>query len=148
MHPNTYLQVRGYITQERYLKYKSLPQMESLLGFQQGRLKEGAIVAVLDQMPAKSGFELAGYSQMAEHKIPKDFTKGLDTNKLKEILIKEVFTLTGEKRLVKVLPFSKHKVNLSNDLQYPPGQGIPQWKLSDTLFARVVAVVKPGQVYF
>ena len=145
---NTYIQVRGYITQERYLKYKSLEQMERLLGFQRNRLKEGAVVAALDQMPAKNGFELAGYSQVAEHKLPKDFTSGLEVAKLKEILTKEIFTLTGEKRLVKVLPITKHKVNMSNDLQYPPGQGIPQWRLTGMLFARVVAVVLPGRVYF
>lgn len=121
--------------------------MERLLGFQRGRLEAGAVVAVLEQIPAKNQFELAGYSQVAAHRFVADATQGLDVNKLKEILLKEVFTITGEKRLVKVLPVTPHQNNIANDLQYPPGQGIPQWRLTESLFARVVSVVRPGSIY-
>lgn len=139
--------VKGCITQEKYIKGKTLAELERILGFQKGRLDNGMIVAALMQLPAANQFEVLGYSQVAEHKFSADATKGLDVNKLKEILRKDVFTLSGNNRLVKVMAKTVHNEHIDNDTQYPPGLGVPQWKLTGPIPAKVVAIVMPGGVY-
>lgn len=98
-----FLAVRGCITQEKYIKGRTLSELESTLGFHAGRLSNGATVAALLQVPAKSQFNLLGYTQVAEHKISREAFKGLDVDKLKELLVKEIFTTVGVNRLVKVM---------------------------------------------
>lgn len=44
------IEVRGCITQERYIKGRSLAELERLLGFQKGRLDNGIVVATLIQL--------------------------------------------------------------------------------------------------
>ena len=146
MQPHEIIQVKGCITQERYIKGKTLAELERLLGFQKGRLESGVVVAALIQLPAVNQFELLGYSQVAEHKFSADDRK-LDINKLKQMVVEETFTLVGNKRLIKVIANTRHNDAIENDLQYPPGLGIPQWKLTDRISARVLDVVKPGEVY-
>ena len=147
MHPHEIIQVKGCITQERFIKGKTLPELERLLGFQKGRLDNGIVVAALIQLPTVHQFELLGYTQVAEHKFNTESTKGLDIDKLKELVLKETFTLVGTKRLVKVMANTPHNENLNSDLQYPPGQGIPQWKLTSRVSARVLDTVSAGEVY-
>src|SRR5690349_17336696 len=104
MHTHEIIQVKGCITQERYIKGKTLPELERLLGVQHGRLSNGAVVAVLLQVPNEKQFKLLGYSQVAEHRFNGDVLKTLDEPKLKEMVINDTFTLVGNKRLVKVIP--------------------------------------------
>lgn len=147
MNINEMIEVRGCVTQERYLKGRSLPELERLLGFAKGRLDKGIVVATLIQLPTISQFELLGYTQVAEHKFKGIDPKKLDVNKLKQMVISEAFTLVGNKRLVKVIANTPHNAKIDNDTQYPPGQGIPQWKLTSLIPARVAAIVLPGKVY-
>ena len=67
MNVNEMIEVRGCITQERYIKGRSLVELERLLGFQKGRLDNGIVVATLIQLPNINQFELLGYTQVAEH---------------------------------------------------------------------------------
>jgi len=147
MHLHEIIQIKGCITQEHYIKGKTLPELERLLGFQKGRLDNGIVVAALIQIPSVHQFELLGYSQVAEHKFGNEATKGLDTNKLKEMLLKETFTLAGHKRLIKVMANTMHNGVLDNDIQYPPGLGVPQWKLTGRVSARIISIVNQGEVY-
>ena len=80
------IEIRGFVTQYKYLGGRTLFQMESLLGFQSGRLSNGAAKA--------------------------------------------------------------HDPKLSDDIQYPPGQGIPQWKLTRPIPGRVAAVLARGADIF
>ena len=64
------------------------------------------------------------------------------------MVMKETFTLVGYKRLVKVIANTPHNAKVDNDTQYPPGQGIPQWKLTTALPARVAGIVMKGKIYF
>ncbi|MEO6328773.1 MAG: hypothetical protein ABIO55_07570, partial [Ginsengibacter sp.] len=112
-----------------------------------GRLDNGITVAVLIQLPSVHQFELLGYSQVAEHKFSSAATKDLDVEKLKEMVLKDTFSLVGNKRLVKVIANTAHNDHLHNDIQYPPGQGVPQWKLTGRLSARVIDIVMPDEVY-
>ena len=110
-------------------------------------MDKGIIVAALIQLPNANQFEFLGYTQVAEHKHKAINPKELDVNKLKAIVIKDIFTLVGYKRLVKVIANTPHNAKVDNDIQYPPEQGIPQWKLTSALPARVTAIVLPGKFY-
>ncbi|NTS43887.1 hypothetical protein HRG84_23605 [Flavisolibacter sp. BT320] len=142
-----FLTVRGCITQEKYIKGRTLSELENILGFHAGRLANGATVAALLQVPTKSQFNLLGYTQVAEHKINQEALKGLDTDKLKDLLLQETFTTVGVNRLVKVMAKTDHSKELSNDEQYPPGWGVPQWKLTASMPAQVIAELNAGERY-
>ena len=144
---NQSIQVSGCITQEKYIKGKTLLEIERILGFHNGRLNTGIIVAALLQIPSNDQFDLLGYTQVAEHRFNSNSLKALDVIKLKDLVRKDVFTLNGINRLVKVIPQTGHQMSMSDDDQYPPGQGVPQWKLKDKIPARVIAIVLPGHKY-
>src|SRR6476661_2286058 len=123
-----FISVKGCITQEKYIKGRTLPELERILGYHTERFLKGIVVAALLQTPSKTQFELLGYTQVAEHRFNMDRLKSLDVSKLKESLIQITFTTVGTDRLVKVLPNTPHAEYMNNDEQYPPGWGIPQWK--------------------
>jgi hypothetical protein len=148
--------VYGFITQEKFLRGKNLSELEDLLGFQKGRLKEGAVILALKQLPAAEQFDFGGYTQVADHHFKEQFGNNSLVNKaqgetdsdhkaritkVKNVLIKSVWAETGPERLVKVKAVTPHDNNIHEDEQYPPGQGIPQWKLKAGIPARVVAEI-------
>lgn len=141
------LKIKGCITQEHYIKGKTVSEMERILGFEKGRFQNGITVLALIQMPEAHQFDLLGYSQVAGHKFNNASLKGMDVKKLKEMVVKEAFTLAGVKRLVKVIPNTPHNHLVDNDIQYPPGLGVPQWKLTGKVSARVVATLKSEDIY-
>lgn len=147
MNLNNYIQVRGCITQEKYLKGRSTAELERILGFKTGRLFSGYVVAVLEQVPQLDEFELLGYTQVAGHKFGPEALNGLDVNKLKQTVQQTVFSITGDNRLVKILPNLPHQQFMSNEEQYPPGLGVPQWKLLKPVYAMIIKVVKEGEKY-
>ena len=137
--------VGGCITQDKFLKGRTLAELESILGYHQGRLSTGMTVVALLQIPGPNDFKLLGYSQVAEHRF--NMPSQLDVDKLKQLVMNTAFALDGPNRLVKVLPNTRHNNDLSDDDQYPSGQGIPQWKLTSRIPSRVVAIVNPGERY-
>lgn len=141
------IQIKGCITQEKYLKGRSLSEIERILGFHAGRLKSGMTVAALQQIPQNNQFELLGYTQVAEHRHKPINPKELDVNKLKEIVRTTVFSLSGPNKLVKVIPGVSHNPTLGDDEQYPSGEGVPQWKITTPLQAKVIVKVLPGERY-
>lgn len=140
MYINEHIQVKGCITQEKYITGKSTFDIERILGFHLGRLSSGYIIAALEFVPDNDEFDLVGYTQVAAHRTP-DTTKNLNVNKLKDLLRREKFTVYGNDRLIKVLPNSIHSLSMSDDDQYPPGQGVPQWKLVKPVSAKVVTII-------
>ncbi len=141
MKENDVVWATGCITQEKFLFHSaSLSEFETLLGYGARRFSQGVAVGVLLHLPAKHQFEFGGYNQVATDKIDrKTFMNWTDNpDKVKEKVIKEVFTLTGTDRLVKVFPFIRH----SEGQDYPPGQGIPQWIVTEKLPFRIVKVLK------
>ena len=142
-----FISVKGCITQEKYIKGRTLSELERILGFHTGRLAQGATVAALLQVPTKNQFKLLGYTQVAEHKIDSETFKRLDTDKLKDLLLRDVFTTVGVNRLVKVIAKTEHSKAMQDDEQYPPGWGVPQWKLTSEMPARVIAELIKGDRY-
>lgn len=139
--------LKGCVTQRGFLKGKNLSDMERLLGFSSGRLKQGAFICELLQLPAKDQFKLAGYTQVATHRTNEQYGKiPLDMNVVYKNLMQE-WSTGGNKSLVKVIPVTQHNPSLSDDEQYPPGQGIPQWVLTAPLPFKVVAHLTGGQRY-
>lgn len=147
MQVNDIIQVAGFITREISIKGRSLREIEDILGFHSGRLSGGAAIAVLLQVPQLHQFDLAGYTQVADHRIDRNkMLQGLDENKLKS-LVADRFTTQGIDRLVKVIPFTRHNPSMTNEEQYPPGQGVPQWKLKQEIPAQVVSLLAAGDIY-
>jgi hypothetical protein len=53
----------------------------------------------------------------------------------------KAWTLTGGDSLIKLTPQLRHNEAMPSDAQYPPGRGVPQWKLIRPIPARVVATL-------
>ena len=60
--------VGGYFTEERWIKGCTPKEMEQRLGFAAGKLKNGATIYELDEIPDKSQFKVRGYT----HILPKE----------------------------------------------------------------------------
>ena len=131
--------LRGFVTTQKYLQGQTLREIEIRLGFDKGRLSLGAWFAVAMRLPNHSQFEFAGYTQVAGHHTHEQYG---DLNSpaspeekaiylaRKMNIIQTKWSLNGEKRLVKVVPMIGHSLQMSDDYQYPPGSGIPQWKIT------------------
>lgn len=138
--------ISGYVTKDKFIRGRTLEEMEQILGFRKGRFQQGVYVLALDRLPTQSEFQLAAYSMIAEHhfKTPTD----LNIDKIKQNAA-ESWALTGGDRLVKVRTVAPHDPKLDLDIQYPPGKGAPQWKLTASIPATCIAVVTgyPGGRY-
>ncbi len=133
-----HIEVRGYVTMEKFLIGQPLAAFERLLGFKAGRLVHGAAIAKLDRLPRVDEFELRGYSMVADHRHVTP--GGLDLAKIKQIAVSS-WSLVGRDRLVKVMPRTPHDRSISDDDQYPPGAGVPQWKLVRLVPATITAEI-------
>lgn len=143
---NSIIPLKGFVTQQGYLKGQNLLSVERLLGYGGGRLSKGAWFCELQQMPTIEDFNLAGYSQVAGHRFAKEFnTSEYDKDKNALFIRKKnamaAWELSGRKSLVKVIPVIAHNYNMTDDDQYPAGEGIPQWNLVRELPFRVVSFV-------
>lgn len=141
------INLKGFITQKGYLLGKSLEEIEQLLGYSRGRLKQGAWICELLRLPTINEFELAGYSQVASHRFDKEFNtseydKDKNALKIRKEIAMSVWLPIGARSLIKVIPITQHNDSISNDEQYPPGSGIPQWRLTSSLPFNVKALVK------
>ena len=130
--------LRGCFTTQRWLQGRTLREIELRLGFHQGRLSQGAWFATAFRLPKPEEFEFAGYTQVAGHRTKKadgDLSTPANqeekSNYLKRQMsvINNEWSLLGNRRLIKVIPMLDHSIMMSDDLQYPPGLGIPQWKI-------------------
>lgn len=133
--------VTGYITAERSLLGQNLREIERRLGYQSGRLRKGAFFMLLLETPTieDSSFELRGYSIVPEHKFK--MPSGSDEKSEKKIRKNIVDYWRSENiQLIKVIPIISHDDSLDNDIQYRPGDGVPQWKLTRGFFAKAVAI--------
>lgn len=132
------LSVSGCFTKEKFIAGRTLGEIEKILGFHTGRLASGISVAAILELPNLDQFELGAYSNVASHrfKLPQD----LNISKIKAEA-RGTWTTAGFERIVKVLPDTRHNSNMDPDIQYPPGQGAPQWVAKVPLRAKIVAIV-------
>jgi hypothetical protein len=127
------ISVSGFITKEKFIAGRTLAEVEKILGFHAGRLSHGMAIAVLMELPPMQHFELAAYSNIAAHHYHTPL--GLDLDKLKATA-RATWATTGFERLVKVVPVLGHDRNMKPDIQYPPGQGAPQWVVDSKILLR------------
>jgi len=146
MNVHDFVLLSGYVSKDKFLRGRTIEEMERILGYRQGRFRAGIAVARLGRLPLLSEFELAAYSLTAEHRYRQP--GGLNIAKLKEMALAS-WSLTGLESLVKVLVNTPHDPGADSDWQYPPGSGAPQWKLTVKLPGSVVDVINayPGGRY-
>jgi hypothetical protein len=137
--------LKGFFTLKLYLLGQTLREIEQRMGFDAGRLSLGAWFATPLGIPSEDEFELAGYSQVAGHHTREQYgdnlnNPGTDGEKQAYAIQKrnviQGWQLYGTNQLIKVLPMIGHSINMSDDFQYPPGTGIPQWKMIKPILCR------------
>jgi hypothetical protein len=130
---------RGYITVAKSVRGRTSKELEYLLGYRSGTLDAGAFIGVLRNLPDVAQFELAGYSQVADHH--QESYADLDVDKLKRMVRYDYWKTYGDHQPVKVFPVKLNLSGIPNE-DYPPGAGVPQWKLTDLLNVEIVAFVE------
>ena len=145
-----YQRLDGFFTQQKFIAGQTLTELERRLGYRTGRLSQGAYVYRAEVLPANSDFELYGYSQIpgdrsnsadgqySRSKADEIWgTANYDLNKLKN-MARNGWRLTGPDSLVKVIPVIRH----SSKEEYPPGSGVPQWRITNAIRCRQMGFVK------
>lgn len=142
MKVNDIVQRRGCITLAKYVRGRTTAELERDLGYRSGRLSNGAFIGVLRQLPQVYEFDLLGYSNVAEHHFKKP--DALDISKLKNLVRTQTWSAFGENQPVKIFPISGQGSD-DLDLEYPPGWGVPQWKLTSLMAFEIVAFMERGE---
>ncbi len=155
--------LRGFFTSQKWLQRKTLSEIELLVGYRAGRLTTmGALVYGFTRVPENWEFELAGYTNVsgglamdpswvaqdrqaaayyAKTGLPSAETRLKDNARLS-------MSVSGPNRLIKVKPLLADPLDT-----YPPGRGIPQWRVSElaaqrgTLRGNWLLELKPGDRY-
>lgn len=97
--------VRGFFTLEKDLLNKSLFEMESLLGYEKGRLRQGADILILSPPSRATDFEIMGTTMFPGHKFensPLQQSINGDSKKQRDL------SIFRKKRLIKVAPLQIH----------------------------------------
>jgi hypothetical protein len=148
------VKAKGYVTQLHFVRAKTGPQLEAILGFRADRLGFGWALLFLMEMPKPDDFEFRGMSQMSggvpeghredrkDRRTAEERLKdaGTDLARLKQRIIDEVFATRGIRRLCKVIP----NRDAFGSRDYPPGADVPQWELVNKLRFKVVGLIPPG----
>jgi hypothetical protein len=147
--------IAGYVCKARDVRGQSPSELERRLGYRTGRLEQGWYFLFLLRLPTISDFEFRGYTHLSDG-IPKggkhppedvmrrEGWSGIDIDRMKRKLIENgTLTVTGFQRLAKVVPVIRH----TDAETYPPGSGIPQWRLKNPLPFKVKAHLGPSQAY-
>ena len=89
------MKISGFKLQEKYLRNKSLNEIESLLGYHYGRLKNnGATIYALTEIPKADQFDLRGFTQVADHQWDIKYPNGTNLDeKTKRFSYKNVLPI-------------------------------------------------------
>jgi len=97
--------VRGFFTLEKDLLNKSLFEMEDLLGYEKGRLKQGADILILNPPTRATDFEIMATTVFPGHKFENSpLHQSINGNSKKE----RDLSIFRQKRLIKVVPLQIH----------------------------------------
>ena len=157
------IHITGFFTSQGWLHRKTLAELELLLGYHNGRLgTSGAAVYAFTRVPETWEFEVAGYTNVsggmktdpswaAADKAAAAYYERTGLRSSETVLkdnARAVMTIHGSNCLVKIKPLQSGPSDT-----YPPGRGIPQWRVSDeaarqqTLVGRLLFELKPGAAY-
>jgi hypothetical protein len=154
--------LRGFFTSQGWLRGKTLSEIELLIGYRPGRLSAGASVYAFTRVPENWEFEVSGYTnvpggQAIDHKwvaADRDAAAYYAKTGMRssETVLKDnaraSMMCSGPNRLIKVYPLLEDPSDT-----FPPGRGIPQWRVSEiaaergTLHGELLLVLKPGERY-
>jgi len=159
---------KGFIARLIHVVNQPAAELEQRLGFRTGRLGQGWMLLLLKESIAPGEFAFAGYTNSSggrskvttpsgiEHTPIEDQVRARSTaidEKLGTGWFKQQkdlagsFVLTGSQRIVKVVPHMPHMAGIPDDVQYPPGTGVPQWILTKEKQFLVAAVIGRGGTY-
>jgi hypothetical protein len=138
----------GNVTTLQWIKPGSEAETEAALGFQRGRLAQGYWILLLKQLPRPEQFLFDGTTlnsggrlglpaatPAADSLRPKVHDQILGQRgtagyaDLQARVLRDV-RVTGEHRIAKVLPATRHNAAMAPDVQYPAGGGGLQWSIS------------------
>ena len=150
--------IHGDITTLQWIAPGFEDRIESSLGFGRGRLSQGYWILLLKHLPRPDQFEFAGTTlrsggkyglpqsdKKAEAARPRVHDKILnergkaDYAKLQKSTLGAT-SVTGDRRLVKVIPDIPHSEHMPASLQYPMGGGGLQWTIRKPGVRMLVAV--------
>jgi len=137
----------GDITENRWVSARSARNLEKSLGFGEGRLSAGWSILVLKQKLKPQDFIFSGLTLRSGGRYGKPAdTQEEDDERLHvyEVMVKQYgaaevdnmrlkalggVAYTGPRRLVKVVPVTRHSKTEAPSKQYPMGGGGLQWTL-------------------
>jgi hypothetical protein len=145
-----YQRLSGFFTKQKFIVGQSLSELERRLGYRCGRLAQGACVYRVEVLPGINDFEMYGYSQISGGRLETGGrydqrrankiwpgNKDIEIENLKNIA-RSSWRLSGPDSLVKVIPVTPH----SQSETYPPGTGVPQWRMISPVRCRQVTFIE------
>lgn len=145
--PGETRQLPGNVTTLQWIGARSPAAIEQSLGFHSGRLADGYAIALLKEPLAPADFEfdgltlrsggklgLPGASDAADALRPRvhDMMKqeyGDAGYRQMQLRALASVKLSGDERIAKVVPVTRHAGGMAPNVQYPPGAGGLQWKI-------------------
>lgn len=143
--PSAQRPMSGYFTLLKYvLRARSLEHLEELAGYRRGRLSaKGLLIYRFLRVPEITEFEVRGSTITPEHKWNAEDAKvrlaelakvaayhrntGVPSfDEIQRKNARETMDVSGDNTPVKLYPLD----SLDSEV-YPPGHGIPQWRLTD-----------------
>ncbi len=145
----------GFFGKLRWLVNKPADELEQRIGYGSGRLSQGWWLLLLMEPIGPDDFEFAGHSHLSGGRIghPRlgngrvtahDDLRGIlspEGFRRQQQNLATSFTTAGVDRVAKIVPRS------GDDGAYPPGTGIPQWRLLVPKSFIVAASVPAGHKY-
>ena len=142
--------LKGDVTRLASVAGRSPRRLEGVLGYGPGRLDKGYWIALLREPLRKAETKFSGLTlraggreglplgdPIADGERMHNHTQLLDkygpmaVDRMLDELVGNPLTLTGDKRIIKVVPVTRH-VGANPAQEYPMGEGAPQFTLTDS----------------
>ena len=139
----------GYFTMLKYiLRARSFEHLEDLTGYRRGRLSaKGLLIYRFLRLPEISEFEVRGSTITPEQKWNAEDRKTREAelaktaayhqntkvpsfDEIQKRNARSTMAVAGDNTLVKLYPLDSQPIDATEE-GYPPGHGIPQWRLTD-----------------
>ena len=137
--------VTGYVVPKEFIAGKSLTEIERLVGFKSGRLKNGAAFAQLRSLPPRTDLDYYGSSQTPDHKWEKDrqkiINRGVAVVGHADLSDAAYHYLQPTTKLIKIIALSDPDPLSTLNQNWPRGSGVMQFKLKSPKGAVIVDVI-------
>ena len=160
---------KGFVLKLSFIRGQSSAEIEKRIGYRPGRLSSGWALLVLLKKPEVDEFQLGGYTQLSGGMVVErtrsgvpvkvsidevaraddsaaDLRLGTGYAQLKRNAL-DAMQISGPDYIVKVMPTMPNVQSMPAEEQYPPGSGIPQWRLTRRQPFICATVVPAGSHY-